>query len=72
MKSQIIPVLISCMFLPWIVSRVFQLGGQSERLPEICKEWAYPEIFPDSNMETEGEWISYEGLSAKQINYLIP
>jgi hypothetical protein len=72
MKRQIIPVLFICMVLPWIVSRVFQLQGHQETLHENCQQRFHPEPFTGSNIETSGEWINYEGLSNKQINYLIP
>jgi hypothetical protein len=72
MKSQIVPVLIFCMVLPWLVSRVFKMEGCSERLRVNCQETIQKESFSGGNIEKEGRLISYEGLSTKQINFLIP
>lgn len=72
MKCQIVPVLFICMVLPLLVSWVFQQAGQQETLHEKCEERFLPEPFSGSYIETAGQLINYEGLSNKQINYLIP
>jgi hypothetical protein len=74
MKSQIVPVLLFCIALPWVASRLFQMEGRPESLhknvPEIRDK---SRLVPTgSNFEAAGQLVNYEELSNKQINYLIP
>jgi hypothetical protein len=72
MKSQIVPVVLFCIALPWIASRVFQMEGQHDTRQESPKEWRLQESASGIENKAAGEPIGYDELSNKQINYLIP
>jgi hypothetical protein len=72
MKSQIVPVFLLCIAFPWIVARVFQMDGHHETLRENPKEWFLQETPSDSDHKAAAQLVSYDELSNKQINFLIP
>jgi hypothetical protein len=72
MKSQIVPVLLFCIAFPWITSRVFQIEGHHKNIQESPKEWLRQESLPGTDNNAAVQPISYNELSKKQINYLIP
>ena len=74
MKSQIVPVILFCIVFPWIVARVYQMEGPQDRLQEDCFESSdrsrtVPAV---SSFAAEDQPVTYDELSTKQINYLIP
>ncbi len=74
MKSQILAVLLFCLVCPWLVARIFQMEGHRESLHENVPESRDSSRTAPigSNFETAGQQVNYDGLSTKQINYLIP
>jgi hypothetical protein len=74
MKSQIVSVILFCIALPWIVARVFQMEGHHETLQENGHERGDRSrpVPAGSYLETKGQQVTYDELSNKQINYLIP
>ena len=72
MKSKIVPVILFCIAFPWIVARVFQMENHQETLQENQKEWIRQETLSGNDNKAVVQMVSYEELSNKQINYLIP
>jgi hypothetical protein len=73
MKSQIVPVLLFCAAFPWIASRVFRMEGRHEPSHSNVRESReWPRVAAGRNSEAAGQQVSYDELSTKQINYLIP
>lgn len=71
MKSQIVPVLLLCVALPWITSGVFRMEGQrAER--ENRNGYTPAETLSGSDTKTANETIGHDELSNKRIIYLIP
>ena len=72
MKSQIVPVILFCLVFPWIVARVFQIEDHPKTLQESPNEWFRQETASGCDKKAEVQRVSYDELSNKQINYLIP
>ena len=72
MKSKIVPVIFFCIAFPWIAARVFQMEGHPETIQENPKECFCQETISGSDNKAVVQMISYDELSNKQINYLIP
>ena len=74
MKSQILAVLLFCLVCSWFVARVFQMESHRESWHKNVPESrdSSQTVPAGSIFETAGQQVNYEGLSTKQINYLIP
>jgi hypothetical protein len=71
MKNLVIPVLFFCIALSSITTRLFQPKVRKAALHENCGEDFLQKSFSGSKIEPDGQFIDYEELSTKQINYLI-
>lgn len=72
MKSQIIPLLAFCLVLPWLVARVFHREDHPDNISNRVERIYPAQSLPLTANFTEGQLVNYDGLSNKQINYLIP